>query len=316
LLISAIPTVLLLLNFVKQSSGAGLQFIAGLGLAFFFPLTFFTLLALLANIAIIFLLSLGIRKDWPLLTGTISLLTATGHVLILSFIAFCLIITATQSQTPDALTILVGLIRHLTVVNPGVLVLAVFLQTLITIYSLAFLINGMGGFRETLTKTPLSTLFPSGILIESARKGDVESLMKIYASSQRVANSGKNSYELWKQLMKKVDLERDVRIARVDEDVVGFLITSQDFSKVKSVHLTGDAIADAAEECLLHDFVRLYSRTAQYVDFVEVSSSDLKLQKALSHNGWVRTENSPSSRKVGFRYGDSFEVPSLSSKAI
>lgn len=302
LLISAIPTILLLLNFVKQSSGSALQFIAGLGLAFFFPLTFFTLLALLVNLAIIYLLSLGVRKDWPLLTGAISLLTATGHIMILSFIAFCLIVTSTQSQTPDALTILVGSIRHLTAANASIVVLAIFLQTLITIYFLAFLIKGLGGFRETLIATPLSTFFPSGVLVESARKEDVESMMKIYASSQRVANSDKNSYELWKQLMKKVDLEKDVRVARVDENVVGFLITAQEFRTVKSVHLTGNAISNEAEECLLRDFVRLYSRSIQYIDFVEVSSSDLKLQKALSHNGWERSEGEPSSRKLRFCY--------------
>jgi hypothetical protein len=316
LLISAIPTVLLLLNFVKQSSGSALQFIAGLGLAFFYPLTFFTLLTLLVNIAIIYLLALGVRKDWPLLTGAISLLTATGHILVLSFIAFCLIVISTQSQTPDALTILVGMIRSVASVNVGVLVLTIFLQTLITIYFLAFLINGLGGFRETLIATPLSTFFPSGVLVEAARKGDVESLMKIYYASQRVANSGKSSYELWKQLMKKVDLEKDVRVARVDEDVVGFLITAQEFRTVKSVHLSGGAIADEAEECLLRDFVRLYSRSVQYVDFVEVSSSDKKLQKALSHNGWTKSESASSSRKVSFRYGDNFEVSPLPSKTI
>lgn len=302
LLISAIPTVLLLVNFVNQSSGSGLQFIAGLGLAFFFPLTFFTLLALIVNLAIIYLLALGVRKDWPILTGAISLLTATGHIMILSFVAFCLLKVSTQSQTPDALLILVGFIRTLSSANAGVVVLAIFLQTLITIYSLAFLFNGLGGFREILVKTPLSTHFPSGILVESARKNDVGSLMEIYYASQRNSNPGKNSYELWKQLMKKVDLERDVRIARDDEDVVGFLITAQEFCKVKSVHLSGEVIANEAEECLLHDFVRLYSRTEKYVDFVEVSSNDLKLQKALSHNGWMKSEGGPSARKVSFRY--------------
>lgn len=302
-LITAFPTVLLMLNFVKQSSGSILQFIAGLGLSFF-ALTLSNLVALLFNIAIIYLLALGIRKDWPLLTGAISILTATAHILALAFTAFCLLVMSADSEAIDFLTGFLNLIRTVTSVNTGVAILTTFLQTLITVYSLAFLINGLGGFRETLVDTPLSTLFPSGVLIESARKNDVESMMQIHYAQQRRAKTGKTSYELWKELMKKVDLESDVRVARVDADVVGFLITSENFSKVNSVHLTGGAIANEAEECLLRDFARLYSRSSGYVDFVEVSSNDLKLQKALSHNGWKQSESSSSSRKIGFRYGD------------
>lgn len=309
LVISVIPTVLLLLNFIDAASGSALQFITGLGLVFFYPLTFFTLVALLTNLVIIYLLSLGIRKDLPALTGAISLLTAVGHILILSFIAVCVLVALSDSQKIEALTILVDFIRYLTTVNPGVVVLAIFLQTLVTIYFMAFLLTGTSGFRETLVNLPLSTFFSNGILIESARKSDVESLMEIYYSRQRHATPGKNSYELWKQLLNRVDLENDVRVARFDGDAVGFLITSESFLKVKSVHLTSEAIEDAAEECLLHDFVRLYSRSKQYVNFVEVSSSDLKLQKALSQNGWKISENSSSPRKVGFCYGANEEEP-------
>lgn len=313
-LITAFPTVLLMLNFVKQSSGSILQFIAGLGLSFFFALTLSNLIALLFNLAIIYLLALGIRKDWRILTGTISVLTATVHILILAFMAFCLLVISTDSQSANVLAGLTSVIRNLQSVNGGVLVLAIFVQTLIASYSLAFLINGLGGFRETLIETPLSTLFPSGVLVESARKNDVDSMMQINYAQKRQSKTGKTSYELWRQLMKKVDLETDVRVARVDADVVGFLITSESFSKVKSVHLSGDAIANEAENCLLRDFVRLYSRSSENVDFVEVSSNDVKLQKALAHNGWVQSESASSSHKIGFRYGDGEEDDLVASK--
>lgn len=300
-LIIVIPTVLLMLNFVKQSSGSILQFIAGLGLSFFFSLALTNLIALLCNLAIIYLLALGIRKDWSLLTGAISILTAVAHMLVIAFIAFCLLVTAIDSKSLSGLTSLANFIRTLQTENPGVLVLIIFLQTLIAIYFLAFLVNGLGGLRETMIETPLSTFFPSGMLVESARRNDVESLSKIYYNSQR--SSGKNIYELWKQLMKNVNLENDVRIARFDENIVGFLITSQNFSSVKSVHLSGVAVSDEAEKCLLRDFVRLHTRSNQYVDIVEVSANDLKLQKALSQNDWYTVEGRSVPRKITFRYG-------------
>lgn len=301
-LFSVIPTVLLLLHLLDNPSASGPQFVAALGLTFFYPLTFFTLIALLLNLTIVFLLSLGIRKDLPLLTGIICLLTAAGHILILAFIGLCVLVSLSGSQAIDALAVLINFLRGLTAANPGVVALAISLQTLVTVYFLAFLMNGMKGFHETLTKTPLSTFFPSGVLVESFRKDDVEEMMKIYSASQRYSNPGKNSYELWKQLVKSVNLVDDVRVARFEENVVGFLITSQNFLEVKSVHLTSDAIADEAEECLLRDFIRLYSRSEKYVDFVEISSSDKKLQKALSHNGWKVSENTSSQRKVSFYY--------------
>lgn len=312
LVFTAIPTILLILNFIKQSSGTVLQFIAGLGLSFFLSLNIANLLALLFNLAIIYLLALGMRKDWPLLTGAISLLTATVHILVLAFMTFCLLVISADSQGVTVFAGLVSFIRTMGTVNAGVLFLAILLQTLIAVYSMAFLVNGLGGFRETLVETPLSTFFDNSILIESARKNDVESLMQIYYASQRRSNSDKTSYELWRQLMKKVDLESDVRIARVDEDIVGFLITSENFSKVQSVHLSSGAIADEAEKCLLRDFVRLYSHSKQYVDFVEVSSNDKKLQTALSHNGWERSEKSSSPRKISFRYVAADSDPSIS----
>lgn len=311
-LISAIPTILLLLNFVKQSSGSILQFIAGLGLAFFFSLTLSNLIALLVNVAIIYLLSLGIRKDWPILTGAISILTATAHILILAFYAFCLILIVADSKDVSMLSGFTNFISTLGPANSGVLVLAIFVQTLIALYSIAFLFNGLGGFREAIVTSPLSTFFTSGILIEGARKNDVESMMKIYYAKQRIVEPEKNSYELWRKLMKRVDLENEVRVARVDEDIVGFLITSENFSKVKSVHLSGGALSNEAESCLLHDFIRLYSRSEQYVDSVEISSNDRKLQKALSHNGWEQMEKLSSTRRIEFRYPSSREDDSNS----
>lgn len=303
LLITAIPTVILLCNFVKQSSGSVLQFIAGLGLSFFFALTIANLSALVVNLVLIYLLALGVRKDWPILTGVISFLTAFGQILILSSIAVFILIVATGGQSVDELAILASFTRNQASANPVIIALIIIVQILVTVYILAFLLTGTGGVREALTKTPLSTLFPRGVLVEAARKNDVDSLMKLHYAKRRTVEPEKNSYELWRRLMKRVDLERDVRVARVDEDIVGFLITSQSFQKVESVHLDGGPFSNEAEECLLRDFIRLYSRSEQYVDFVEISSRDLKLQKALSQNGWEKSENIVGSKITGFHYG-------------
>lgn len=286
MILVGVPTILLLLHLLDDSSGSSLQFISALGLTLFYPLSFFTLLALFLNLSCVILLSIGIQKDLPILTGSISFLTAIVQTLIMSAIITFPIVMATDDQAQLAITTVISFIVALAAANPSVFILAYFIIVVAVIIILAFLINGIRGFREAIVRTPLSTLFPSGVLIESARKDDAERLMEIYYAIQRSSGSVKNRYELWKTLMKNINLERDVRLARFDGNVVGFLITSQDFTQVKSVHLTSEAIADEAEKCLLHDFARLYSRSIQYVDFIEVSVSDEKLQRALLQNGW------------------------------
>lgn len=302
LVLAIIPTLMLLLNSLDEPKGSILQLILQLGLAFFYPLTFFTLIALLLNMIFIFLLALGIQKDSPLLTGAISLLTAGNQIMILSLVITLPILIVFDEKMLTVFTVLFTFFTGLVSDNPTVIVLIFFLMALTSIHILTFLIISVRAVRENLTKTPLSTFFPTEILIESARMSDVESMMKLYASTQRDKKPGKNSHELWKELMKNVDLEKEVRIARADENIVGFLITSQEFTKVESVHLKNVAVVDEAERCLLRDFARLYSRSNQYVDFVKVSSSDTKLQSALSHNGWIRQDSESSSRVVGFRY--------------
>lgn len=301
LIVVLIPTVLLLLKSLDNSTGAIVQFIASLGLAFFYPLSFFTLVALFFNLLLIILLNFGVRKDWPILTGAISFLTAVAHTLMMTAVVTLPLVMATDNETLTTVTSVIQSIVVLSAANPSVSILAYFIIAITLIYMLAFLINGTRGFLETLTKTPLSTFFPSGILVESARKEDVEKLQELYYASQNRGGSGKSSYELWKQLMKNVDLERDVRVARLDADPVGFLITSHDFTRVKSAHLTGEAIAGEVEECLLQDFARIYSRSNRYVDFIKVSSSDIRLQRALSHNGWTALEKS-SPLMISFHY--------------
>jgi hypothetical protein len=303
LVFTSIPTVILLLNFISKDATPALQFFATLGLSFFIPTLLQILVALIFNLLIIFLLALGIRKDWPVITGGISIITAAVHLLSLAFTLFCIFIAFTDDVgAVDSFgQTLVTLQRAATHSMP-ILVITIIIQTIIALYSFLFLMNGVNGFRESFAHTPLSTYFPNQILVESARKEDGIKMMEMYYASQRSGSPQKSSYELWKPLIKGVDLENEVRVARYDAEVVGFLITSQNFRTVKSVHLDGSAMENEVEKCLIRDFARLYAGKNKYVDYIEVPTNNRRLMNALAQNGWKESKKEISSWRTGFHY--------------
>lgn len=300
LLVTLPPLILLLTNIPKETSGSVVQFVSHLGITFFAVLTGYVFIALLLNIGTIYLLGIGVRRDWPVLTGVICFITAMNHAL--SLLSLFIVLFATLDVKNDSLfsSPYIAQASSLATTNMTAYIAVIFIQLLIASYSLAFLIHGINGFREALRTEPLSTIFDSGVLVNSARKEDTETLRKIHYSLASKSDPEKNSYQLWKKRMRRVNFMQDIRVARVDDRIVGFLITSKGFKKVESVYLAGVA-SNRVESDLLRDFARLHVGSNEYVDFIEVSLDEKKVQKALMQNGWTQVGAKPNS--VYLQYG-------------
>lgn len=136
-LISAIITGLLMNGASDESGAYIMRQLSVYGVVLFLALAILTLIALSINIALACLLSLGVRKNLPWLTGTISLLTV--------------IVTAWNLY----FTVSMGIYF---MENPSKLqwIMIFILMGSVIVYLLSFLVMGVIGIRESVSEIRLS----------------------------------------------------------------------------------------------------------------------------------------------------------------
>jgi hypothetical protein len=172
--------------------------------------------------------------------------------------------------------------------------------------AIAFSIRSLG---EVLKFIPGVSLFSNGVLIENFKEWELPIIAEMLAGMQ-MQESGHlaaSKVELWNSITEAVESGANFRVARFDDEIIGFLMNGKSLTRPGSINIGilcvyDSPIAYQVASHLVRDFVRLYSRSSKPVGFITVPSKFDLMYEAFLSNGWVLTEGNKATKTMSFKY--------------
>lgn len=255
-----------------------------------------------------FLLTLALRKSWRwpvwVVAPLILLSTASTFALIAVMASELLnLLERSELQPIEVLSALIELYP-----------LGTALAALFALVALVFLLVeadfSIRSLGEVLKRTSDSARYEDGLIIEEAKEADLPEVSEIYYSaeiSMRPHLSKRAIMEEFSKLFEDDDTE--LRIARVPGKILGFTLSSDDFSELRYLCAPRGNDRYRAQERLVQDFVRKFAKSASLVTSVSVPSGNGAIEKVLLSNGWKASNRIPKrSTDILFEYAMSDTV--------
>lgn len=168
---------------------------------------------------------------------------------------------------------------------------------------------GVRSLREALEFIPGVSLFNDGVLIDNFKEWELPLIVEMLAGIQIQETGRLNApkSELWNVISEGVETGVNFRVARFDDEIVGFLMNRKSITRPGTL-VIGDLcvydspIASQVASYLVRDFARLYSRSSTPVSDITLPSKFHVMHNAFRTNGWILTKNNKKSKTMSFKY--------------
>jgi hypothetical protein len=166
---------------------------------------------------------------------------------------------------------------------------------------------GVRSLKEALEFIPGVSLFSDGVLIDNFKEWELPLIVEMLAGIQIQETGRLNApkSELWNAISEGVESGINFRVARFDDEIVGFLMNRKSIRRpgtlsIGNLCVYDSPIAHQVASHLVRDFARLYSRSSTPVSAITLPSKFHVMHNAFRTNGWVLTKDNKKS--MSFKY--------------